>query len=117
MESENLQKFIDAGVDYEDAMARFGGNSAIFVRILKKFADDKSFQELSEAVRAKDAKGAELAVHSLKGVSGNLSLMRLHKLCAELNQAYRDGRPELEDELFPRIADEYAIAFALVNTL
>ena len=68
------------GIDYDDAMNRFMGNSELFENFLKSFKDDTSYAQLVKALEAKDVDAAFNAAHSLKGLSGNLSMMNSGKI-------------------------------------
>ncbi len=77
------------GIDVAGAMARLGGNEAIFLRLLTIFVEDFSAapRALREAIDAGDlARAAEL-VHKVRGASGNLSANALYRSAGELERA------------------------------
>lgn len=68
------------GIDYAEAMERFCGNESLFARIAVKYLDDPHVDALEAAMASGDAAAAEREAHSLKGVAGNLSFVRLYDL-------------------------------------
>lgn len=66
------------GIDYAEAMERFCGNESLFARIAVKYLDDPHVDALEAAMASGDAAAAEREAHSLKGVAGNLSFVRLY---------------------------------------
>lgn len=71
------------GVNPDSAIERFMGNESLYIRMLKKFLDDKTFVSLIEAVSAKDGKTALESSHTLKGICGNLSIDCLYALFSD----------------------------------
>lgn len=72
------------GIDYAEAMERFCGNESLFARIAVKYLDDPHVDALEAAMASGDAAAAEREAHSLKGVAGNLSFVRLYDLAARV---------------------------------
>jgi CheY-like chemotaxis protein len=83
------------GISTNDALKRLGGNTALFLRLLTRFA--KSNRNTSEQIESELAQGnvAEVKrlVHTLKGVAGNLGAMDLHGEAISLEQALRGDSP------------------------
>lgn len=75
------------GIDYAEAMERFCGNESLFARIAVKYLDDPHVDALEAAMASGDAAAAEREAHSLKGVAGNLSFVRLYDLAARVTDA------------------------------
>lgn len=73
MTNDQTAKLARCGIDYAEAMERFGGNESLFVRLASKYASDPHFDALEAAMVSGDAAAAEREAHSLKGVAGNLS--------------------------------------------
>lgn len=68
------------GINTDSAVERFMGNEALYVKMLKKFLDDRTFEKLAEAVSQNSGKEALEASHTLKGICGNLSIEKLFDL-------------------------------------
>lgn len=77
------------GIDYAEAMERFCGNESLFARI---------------------------AAHSLKGVAGNLSFVRLYDLAARVTDALRANDIDSARTLMPDLRESHvAVLEALTN--
>ncbi len=85
------EDFINNGIDYDAAMKLFMGKQEIFQKFLAKFSKDTSYSQLKDAVEAGDCDAAFKAAHTLKGVSGNLSLADLMKVAADVTELFRAG--------------------------
>ena len=114
MDAWKKEELAAAGINVEDALGRFMGNEMLLNRFLKKFLDDTNYGKLSQAREAKDTEGAIAASHTLKGVSGNLSMTRLHELLTSQVAALRAGDWEAASALMPEISQAYdAVAAAI----
>lgn len=78
------------GADYDGACARLMGEE-LLSRFALKFLDDQSMDQLEAALAAGDAKGAFMAVHTLKGVSQNLGFDNLYEPAVAVTEALRDA--------------------------
>ena len=83
---EKLNRF---GADTEDGLARCCGSEALYLRLVKMAADEKSFDKLTRAANEKNYKEAFEAAHSLKGVLGNLSLTPLYDKVCKMTELLR----------------------------
>lgn len=92
------------GIDYAEAMERFCGNESLFARIAVKYLDDPHVDALEAAMASGDAAAAEREAHSLKGVAGNLSFVRLYDLAARVTDALRANDIDSARTLMPRPA-------------
>ena len=107
MTNDRVAYLAQHGIDYAEAMERFGGNEGLFVRLATKYLDDPHFNALEVAVFANDAAVAEREAHSLKGVAGNLSFMRLYDLAAHITDALRAGNLEEARTLMPELRESH----------
>ena len=98
------------GGDYEDALGRLQ-NDVLIKRFLKMLPKDDSIHLLEDAMQASDAEKAFRAVHTLKGVSLNLSLKVLAGACSVMTEALRGAAsmPEKAAELYENVKKEYAL--------
>ena len=115
MTGEKLEKLKAAGIDGSDALSRFVGNEGLLEKFLKKFLNDQNYQKLCEAIDAEDYEAALAASHTLKGVSGNLSMTELNALTTEQVKAFRAGDNDLAKQLMPKITEAYNAAVAAIN--
>ena len=85
---------MDINVDYidvEGALKRIGGNMGLFKKLLGRFVDGKNFDALNEAAQNGNLEEAARLSHTLKGVSSNLSLMKVAALSTEIEQLFKNG--------------------------
>lgn len=78
-------------IDIEDALKRVGGNEGLYKRLLGRFVDGDHLGPLENALQSGDFEESAHLAHTLKGVSANLSLIKVTTLSAELEQAIKNG--------------------------
>jgi HPt (histidine-containing phosphotransfer) domain-containing protein len=92
------ESLIDAlrqnGVDTEGALRRFVGNTQLYGKFLKSFRDDENYSQIAPAFDRGDYEAALTAVHTLKGISGNLGMNRLFAACSRTVELIRAGENE-----------------------
>ena len=96
-----------SGIDYAQAMDRFGDNEALYLRLSAKFSDDPHFDALEQALATEDFFTAQREVHSLKGVAGNLSFLALYETSCSVNDALRADDIQAVNALMPTLREEY----------
>ncbi|MBF0226440.1 MAG: response regulator [Desulfobacterales bacterium] len=81
------------GIDIEDGIKRLGGNSVVFIKLLKSFEFDYSnvVNDIKNAISCNDIEYALRLVHTLKGISGNLSAKELHEASKALEKALKEN--------------------------
>jgi two-component system sensor histidine kinase/response regulator len=81
-------------LDAKGAIARLGGNSGLYRRLIERFQNDHrdAASQIANALAAADLERARRDAHSLKGVAANLGAQRLAGLAAEIEQALREGQ-------------------------
>ncbi len=99
-----------AGIDVAEMLERFMNNTGLTRMIVGKFLSDKTYMQLKEAVERGDMKDAEFACHSLKGVSGNLSLKKLFELTQEQLRLFRAGETTAAAAMMDKVTAEYEAA-------
>ncbi len=70
-------------VDTTTALRRFVGSTDLYGKYLCAFPQDENFAHIAPALESDDFEAALTAVHTLKGVSGNLGMDRLFAACSE----------------------------------
>ena len=95
-------------MNLEECYASFGGNyqdvksrlmkDELIQRLVIKFLADTSYEKLASALDESDYGDAFRAVHTLKGVSQNLSFDRLSSSTHELTETLRRWEREPVDE-------------------
>ncbi len=96
----------EMGGDYDDIFSRLK-NVSLITKIVKKFNDDQSFQDLEQALKEKDVEKAFRAAHTLKGICLNLSFKQLTEDTVNITEILRAGSFEGTDKLFKKIQKEY----------
>ncbi|MBF0460582.1 MAG: PAS domain S-box protein [Magnetococcales bacterium] len=107
------------GIDVADGLDRLGNNHQIYRLILLEFRKDfdKTAEKVRLALQGKrrdDMQSAQHLVHTIKGMSGNLSARRLFHASAALGQAIRENR---QDD-WPILLERFEIALnQVVDTI
>lgn len=95
----NEEKLAELGIDMEDALDRFAGNITLYKKLSLKYLDDTHLESYLAAMESSDYDEAYRHAHALKGVAGNLSLLRLYKLASEVCSALRANEIEQAAQL------------------
>ncbi|NMP38362.1 MAG: Hpt domain-containing protein [Clostridiales bacterium] len=85
----NISLLKTGGIDYEEGIGRFVGNSELYESLLKSFCEENDFDKAKAAVEAGDTRNLFELIHTMKGVTGNLSLTPLYRACCELTEKLR----------------------------
>ena len=86
------------GGDYEDVSRRLPSEKLI-EKFFLKFQDDKSYENLQNALKEGDYEEAFRAAHTLKGVAQNLSFKNLGQSSSSLTEALRAKKEKPGQEL------------------
>lgn len=117
MNEETIIKLKQAGVDIDGALERFMGNTEMYMKFLKKFEKDRNFVLLRAAMDEDDAEAAFSASHTLKGLTGNLSVMKLHGLFSKQVEFLRSNDFDSAKKMMPEIENEYRVLVSLVENI
>lgn len=103
----NVSNFYhEIGGSYEDIINRLLSDSLV-ERFVLEFKEDKTFSQLVNAYESKNIENAFLAVHTLKGICGNLGFPRLEKAAIDLTEDLRKKTFENSFSDYKRVLDEY----------
>ena len=69
-----LEKLNAVGVNTEKAIARFMGNTDLFLRFIQRLPESMNFVKMHEALEQEDEESFYMQVHTLKGTAGNLGV-------------------------------------------
>lgn len=94
-------------IDPEDVLHRFGDNEMMLEKFLKKFLNDTTYIELTQAVGIKDWDAVFRTAHTLKGLCGNFDFKELFDLSAKIVECYRAGQCEAIPEWFETLKTKY----------
>lgn len=91
------------GVDIDEALQRFMGNGALYEKMLNKLINAVKDVQVLPCFEAGDYEKALENAHTLKGVTGNLSVTPLYKGYTEIVDKLRAGDPEKAREILDGI--------------
>ena len=78
-------------IDVDDALKRVGGNEGLYKKLLTRFVDGNYMDALESAIQSGDMEESARAAHTLKGVSANLSLVKIQSVSVDLEHAIKEG--------------------------
>lgn len=81
----------ELGVNTEEALNRFMKNSALYERMLGKLPKAVENTEVMQYLESEDLSNALANAHTLKGVTGNLSITPLYTAYSDICTFLRDG--------------------------
>ena len=91
-------------INFEFGTKQLSGNLALYKRLLGRFSTDYKHtrEKLAEFVQLNNLQEMQLLVHTIKGVSGNLGLDRLHNSAVALDASLKSSNmdPLLVDKLW-----------------
>ena len=108
MDGTKRAKLEEAGIDVREALGRFMDNEGLMMKFLLRFPQDENFSKLRQAMEAGDTGQAFEAAHTLKGVTGNLSMTELYRQVGALVEELRGGNLEGAREKMPALEAQYA---------
>lgn len=105
-------------LDYEDGLERFVNKPELYHRFLKKFVNESVFMDLKKAMVEEDYEAAFQYAHTLKGNTGNLSLVHLYEVTVPLVEALRD-EPDVEEakRLYVEVEAAFTEAIHYLSTI
>jgi signal transduction histidine kinase/DNA-binding response OmpR family regulator len=82
------------GIDIREGLNRVAGNRKLYMKIIKSFYESNLtfIDDLIKVFKSGDTESSVRAAHTIKGVSGNLGAMELHKAAAELEKELKDEK-------------------------
>lgn len=87
------------GFDVDGAMRRFLNNEALYIKCMKKFLDDTSYEQLKEAYEAGNCNDAFKSAHTMKGFVSNLGINSIYHLLIPMVEKLRVQDMNIEEEL------------------
>src|SRR4030095_10245068 len=116
-----------AGLDAEDGVKRVAGNRKLYLKLLRKFAEEQNVAagEISTALSRGDTALAERLAHTLKGVAGNIGAKPIQLAAGLLEKLIRgkadataldNAKQQVSDTLDPVITQLRALASSAPET-
>ncbi len=94
MENDKKNAMEKLGINVEDALKRFMGNEALFLKMLRKLPGVISQSYVSPDFDASNYAADIDRAHMIKGVTGDLSIMPLYKAYSDIVSLLRENKPE-----------------------
>ena len=101
-----IEKLRDYGANVDEGLSRCLGNEDFYLKMVNMALQEASFDKLTDAVAAGDKDAAFEAVHSLKGVLGNLALTPIYQPAVEMTELLRSRKDADYDTLLQTILAE-----------
>ncbi len=105
------------GIDVDEALGRFLNNESLMMKFLLRFPSDENFSRLKQALDCQDSTGAFEAAHTLKGVTGNLSMKSFYQQISSLVEDLRGGALASAEEKMPALESQYTQIVSILNQL
>ena len=117
-----MDKFVQtelegAGVNVEETLRRFMNNEMLMIKFLRKFVDDENMNKLRTLIADKHYNEVLPVAHTLKGVSGNLGLIKLYEIFSRMCQDCRNDQYEDLDGLFAQAEANYSKVVEAIKIL
>lgn len=103
----DVEQLKQMNFDVDATIARFAGNSGMYFKFLGKFLNDKSYENFEKALSENNFEAAEAAVHTLKGVAGNLGMTDLFNVSNNILTQIRNGNTSGIDAMVSELGIEY----------
>jgi HPt (histidine-containing phosphotransfer) domain-containing protein len=92
--------------DYEEVLSRFYSEKLVD-KFICMYLNDKSFNQLKEALKNQNAEEAFRAAHTLKGTCSNLGLPQFYQSAYAMTEELRNGIGENADELMKKVTEDH----------
>lgn len=102
-------------IDIADCLNRVRGNKKLFGMMLKSFKANPIFPQAYAAALSGDRAAAQMQMHALKGVAGNLSLKTLYELVVPVEAVLKTRMTDIED--FTPVREAFEKTLALIDDL
>lgn len=103
----NIELLKAGGIDYEDGLERFSGNSQLYEKYLRKLLDNSTYEDMRQAALSGDIQKAFETAHKLKAFIGNLSISHFYEEIRALTEEFRAGIYRDYKTDFEKLDQEY----------
>jgi len=97
-------------VNAVEGAKRVMGNAKLYAKLLFKFKEDQSLQQMGTALSEGDMEKARTAAHTLKGLAANLSLTELYRQVAEMEIQIKAGSVKEQQMALVKTVNEQTLA-------
>ena len=112
---EFKNELVNAGVDYNGAVARFVGSEEIYEQFLYRFTEDKNLTQLEEFLSKGDINTAFKRAHTLKGLSGNYGFNKMYEATVPVVEILREGSAEGIEEPLEELKEINNLICGIIN--
>ena len=102
-------------INVNEALSRMRGNKKLYVKMLDLFLGVNEFAQFEEAIGKGDLNRAAEVAHTIKGMTGNLSMTALFEQSEKLMNQLRQS--ELDEELLADYRESYKITLGFVENV
>ena len=116
---EHPTSLILPGFDTKGALARVGGKTDIYQKILKKVLESEKdvVQRLQESLSREDHDTAIRTAHTLKGVAGNIGALSLQTAAKSVESAIKKNEPSAIETAITELQLCLSDAFGIIQTV
>lgn len=105
----------NAEVDVDGAIARFSQKEERYIKYLKLFREDNSYEKMSSALEQNDCAAAFESCHTLKGIVGNLGFNKMFAIVYDACEVLRKGELEGVQDMVVDISDNYTEIICVID--
>ena len=116
MEKSEQDLLESNGFDVEVALKRFLNNEALYKKCLKKFLNDKSYEQLKEAYASSNCEEAFKCAHTMKGFVSNLGINKMFHLLIPMVEKLREQNINIAEEM-QQLDELYHQTYKLIEDL
>lgn len=99
MDADRKKFLEEKGFDVDGTMKRFLNNENLYLKCLRKFLDDASYDKLKEAYEKGNCKEAFEGAHTMKGFVSNLGINEIYHLLIPMVEKLRVQDLNLDAEM------------------
>jgi HPt (histidine-containing phosphotransfer) domain-containing protein len=100
-------------IDQEDGIKRVVNNAKLYAKLLTQFRDETKIEPIFAALEGGNYEGARGLVHTLKGVTANLSIKELNLRVQELEAQIKAN--DVKDEAIEAVKTVFAETMARID--
>lgn len=105
------------GIDIDDGLNRLGANTKLYYELLLKFQDNHSnfIADLTTKLTTGKQEEAQRLLHTVKGLSGNLGMTKLHEVCKKTEQHLKSTNRAHTTDVIGPLSEEMNKVLASLN--
>lgn len=99
MDASQKELLENKGFDVDGTMRRFLNNEALYMKCLKKFLEDSSYEKLKDAYDEGNCNEAFKGAHTMKGFVSNLGINSLYNLLIPMVEKLRVQNMDIAEDM------------------